>query len=291
MTIIWSGLTDGALYALVAIGFNLVLTSSSVLNFAQGAFVMVGTFVAYWALVTIKVPIVVAFVLAAAVGLLVGCVTELVAIRPLSWGRRWTGTSAELITTVGMATALSGVAVVAWGTQPLAVPFPGEQSIAFLGGEIAPAALALIALTIVVGIGIHLWYRHTLTGLACLASAEDRVAASLRGIRVRRLSLGSFAAAGALAGVVGILAAPITYSFYSLGNTLALSGFVALALGGLGSQLGCIIGGFLTGVVGALCARYFGGNYQDIATFLLLLFALGIKPGGLVKTQMSIRNV
>jgi branched-chain amino acid transport system permease protein len=220
-----------------------------------------------------------------------GCVTELVAIRPLSRGRRWIGTSTELITTVAVATALSGLAAVIWGTEPLAVPFPGETSISFLGGEVAPVSLALIGLAIVAGVAIHLWYRHTLTGLACLASAEDRVAAALRGIRVRRLSLGSFGAAGALAGIVGLLAAPVTYAFYSLGNTLALSGFVALALGGLGSQLGCLIGGFLTGVVGALSARYIGGNYQDIATFVLLLLALGIRPGGLIKTQLSTRNV
>jgi branched-chain amino acid transport system permease protein len=220
-----------------------------------------------------------------------GCVTELVAIRPLSRGRRWIGTSTELITTVAVATALSGMAAVIWGTQPLAVPFPGENSISFLGGEVAPVSLALIGLAIAFGVAIHLWYRHTLTGLACLASAEDRVAAALRGIRVRRLSLGSFGAAGALAGIVGLLAAPVTYSFYSLGDTLALSGFVALALGGLGSQLGCLIGGFLTGVVGALSARYIGGNYQDIATFVLLLLALGIRPGGLIKTQLSTRNV
>ncbi|HTA02521.1 MAG TPA: branched-chain amino acid ABC transporter permease [Streptosporangiaceae bacterium] len=291
MTIIWSGLTDGALYALVAMGFNLVLTSSAVLNFAQGALVMLGTFIAYWALVTLKVPIVLAVILGISAGFLMGCVTELVAIRPLSRGRRWIGTSTELITTVAVATALSGMAAVIWGTQPLAVPFPGENSISFLGGEVAPVSLALIGLAIAFGVAIHLWYRHTLTGLACLASAEDRVAAALRGIRVRRLSLGSFGAAGALAGIVGLLAAPVTYSFYSLGDTLALSGFVALALGGLGSQLGCLIGGFLTGVVGALSARYIGGNYQDIATFVLLLLALGIRPGGLIKTQLSTRNV
>lgn len=291
MTIIWSGLTDGALYALVAMGFNLVLTSSAVLNFAQGAFVMLGTFIAYWALVTLKVPVVLAVIIGIAVGFLMGCVTELVAIRPLSRGRRWIGTSTELITTVAVATALSGMAAVIWGTEPLAVPFPGENSISFLGGEVAPVSLALIGLAIVLAVAIHLWYRHTLTGLACLASAEDRVAAALRGIRVRRLSLGSFGAAGALAGIVGLLAAPVTYAFYSLGNTLALSGFVALALGGLGSQLGCLIGGFLTGVVGALAARYIGGNYQDIATFVLLLLALGIRPGGLIKTQLSTRNV
>jgi branched-chain amino acid transport system permease protein len=291
LTIIWSGLTDGALYALVAMGFNLVLTSSAVLNFAQGALVMLGTFIAYWALVTLKVPIVLAVILGISAGFLMGCVTELVAIRPLSRGRRWIGTSTELITTVAVATALSGMAAVIWGTQPLAVPFPGENSISFLGGEVAPVSLALIGLAIAFGVAIHLWYRHTLTGLACLASAEDRVAAALRGIRVRRLSLGSFGAAGALAGIVGLLAAPVTYSFYSLGDTLALSGFVALALGGLGSQLGCLIGGFLTGVVGALSARYIGGNYQDIATFVLLLLALGIRPGGLIKTQLSTRNV
>lgn len=291
MTTIWSGLTDGALYALVAVGFNIVLTSSSILNFAQGSFVMLGTFVAYWSIVSLRLPVIVSLLVAVMAGAIVGALTHFIAIRPLSRGRRWVGTGAELITTVGIATAISGAVVLIWGTLPLAVPLLGaSRPISALGGRVLPLELVIIVLGPCLALIIHLWFRHTTLGLACLASAEDRQAAALRGINIGRLAMLSFCGAGAIGGIAGVVAAPITYSSYSLGTTLALSGFVALALGGLGSQLGCVVGGMVTGLVGALAARYLGGNYEDISTFVLLLVALSLRPTGLF-SQRSLRHV
>jgi branched-chain amino acid transport system permease protein len=236
------------------------------------------------------IPIVFAIVICAIIGGAIGGLTECVAIWPLTLGHRWKGTHAELITTVGVATILAGAAGIKWGYNPLLVPFPGSQTtVLLLGGRIPPLGIVLIALAVFTGLGLHLWSQRTRIGMACLAASEDRHAAELRGINVRRLVVGSFVAAGVLAGIVGILTAPLTYSLPTLGNTLTLSGFVALALGGFGSYLGSIIGGLLIGVVASLTARYLGANYQQTIEFALLLFILLVKPGGLL-SQKELRH-
>ena len=283
MTTLWSGLTTGAIYALVASGYNLVLTSSGVLNFAQGAIVMFGGFMGYVAVATWGLPAPVAILFGLAIGFGVGALNELLAIRPLRWANHGQAEGhTELVTTVGAATVLIGVAGVVWGFNALPVEFPGaNNAIDFLGGRLFPLQFVVMGTAIVVGVGLHLWATKTRWGLASLAVAEDRTAASARGINVSSLSLLSFAGAGALASGVGVLTAPITFATTDLGNSLALAGFVALAIGGLGSQLGSTLGGFFVGLVGAFAARYFGASYQDIAVFLLLLLTLMFRPGGL----------
>lgn len=284
MTILWSGLTTGAIYALVACGYNLILVSSGVLNFAQGAIVMFGGFMGYVAVSNWGLPGPVAILFGIAIGFGVGLLNELLAIRPLHWatkGRQAVGHT-ELVTTVGYATVLIGVAGVLWGVNALPVEFPGANTtIEFLGGRLFPLQLAIIGTAVVVGVGLHFWATKTRWGLASLAVAEDRVAASARGINVTFLSLLSFAMAGALAGGVGVLTAPITFATTGLGNALALSGFVAIAIGGLGSQLGSTVGGFFIGLVAAFSARYVGASYEDVAIFVLLLLTLMFRPGGL----------
>jgi branched-chain amino acid transport system permease protein len=283
VTTVWFGLSDGAIYALVAIGFDIVITASGVLNFAQGATVMFASFIGFQTLSEMHLPIALAILICAAIGGVIGGLTERIAIWPLSFGRPWRGTHAELITTVGVATILAGLAGLKWGYNPLSVPFPGSQTtIPLLGGRILPLGLAMIVIAIITGVSLHFWTHKTRIGLASLAASEDRQAAALRGINVRRLAFGSFVAAGVLAGVVGLLTGPLTYSLPTLGTTLTLSGFVALAAGGFGSYFGSIIGGLLTGLVAALAARNLGANYQQMVVFALLLFILLVKPGGLL---------
>jgi branched-chain amino acid transport system permease protein len=290
MTTVWYGLSDGAIYALVALGFDIILTASGILNFAQGAVVMFASFIGYQTLSQMHLPIVVAILICAVIGGVIGGLTEIIAIWPLSLGHRWHATHTELITTVGVATILTGLAGLKWGYNPLSVPFPGSQTtIPLLGGRILPLGLAMILIAIATGVSLHFWTHRTRVGMACLAASEDRQAAALRGINVRRLAFGSFVAAGVLAGVAGILTGPITYSLPTLGDTLTLSGFVALAAGGFGSYLGSIIGGLLTGLVASLAARSIGANYQQMVVFALLLCILLVRPSGLL-SQKELRR-
>jgi branched-chain amino acid transport system permease protein len=278
---IWSGLTLGSIYILVSLGFMLSLLPSGVINFAQGAIVAAGTYLTYqW--FHANLPLVVAIVLNLACGVALGVFCELVAIRPLRWRRSGSGQSTELVTTVGISTALIGLMSLIWGVNALPVPFHGPTgAVRFFGVVTEPVAVILLVTAVLLGVVLHVAFRKTRWGQACLALAEDRAAASLRGINVNVLSLVAFGAAGALGTVCGILIGPVAYATPTGGTVLALGGFVALAMGGNGSFLGCVPGGLLVGLAAAFATRYLGASYSDLAVLVLLLVTLSIKPRGI----------
>jgi branched-chain amino acid transport system permease protein len=276
MTLIWSGLASGAVYALVAIGYNIVFVSSQTFNFAQAQLLMVGAFVAYSGSVTFHLPLwVVALMATAAVFLLAG-VEERVAVRPVS------APDALLVTTLGVATLLSGGSQLIWGSQPLSVPFPGSSSvISLFGGRVYPFEIALVAAPIVLVLVFIYLSRRLTVGLALLGMAEDREAAILRGVNVRLLAFGTFALAGGVAGLVSLLVGPYTFAVATLGSELALKGFVVLAIGGFGSMGGTLVGGVIVGIVEALVSRYLGTQYSNLCIFAVLLIVLFARPAGL----------
>jgi branched-chain amino acid transport system permease protein len=279
--IIWSGLVLGAIYALVATGFTLVQMPTGVFNFAQGAIVVGGCFLGYQALSVSKLPLGVVVLLDIAFGAVAGVLCEVLAVRPLRWGRGIVGANA-IVTTVGASTALIGAYGVKWGYTPLLVPFTGpSKQVHLLGVPELPVEIILVAAAIVIAVGLHFWFRLTRRGQAFLAAAEDREAAALRGVNVNALSLVAFAIAGSLGALSGILVGPITYAFPGLANTLALGGFVALALGGEGSFIGGLIGGLLVGLVSTFAVRYMGANYSDVMVLALLLVTLATRPKGI----------
>lgn len=287
MTTVWVGLATGAIYSLVAIGYNVVLLASGTFNFAHAQLLMVGTFLAYTGAVVLHLPIVLTLLFGAAGVGLVALLEERIAIRPLL-GR--SDAHGALITTVGAATILDGLAAVIWGREPLTVPsILPDRPLTLLGGTVRPVDLALIVFALLVGIGVHLWSRYSLLGLASLAAAEDRQAASARGINVRLLGTGAFVLAGVIAGVFGLLVGARTYAVFDLGHSLALLGFVAIAIGGSGSQLGGLIGGFATGLIYAFAARYIGAQFPQIVVFCVFLLILFLRPRGLFGTAVERR--
>jgi branched-chain amino acid transport system permease protein len=279
MTTLWSGLSDGALYALVGVGYNIVLLASGVFNFANAQLIMLGTYLAYFAAVTLKLPLVPTVLIGAAAVALIAVAEERLAIRPLM-GRR--DSHATLITSVGVAVALDGIVLRIWGSQPKSVPAPlSSKPLNLLGGTIEPTALLLIVLVIVVGVGLHILSKKTMIGLGSLASAEDRDAAMARGVNVRALAIGAFALAGLIAGAFGVVVGSGTYANPGLGDNLALFGFVAIAIGGSGSQIGSLIGGFATGIIYAEVSRYTNADWPQIVVFALFLLILLTRPRGL----------
>jgi branched-chain amino acid transport system permease protein len=279
--IIWSGLVIGAVYALIATGFTLVQLPTGVFNFAQGAIVVFGVFLAYQWLAITGIPVGWVVLIDAVLGAVVGILCELLAVRPLRLGRGTVGSNV-IVTTVGASTALEGVLGVKWGYQPLQVPFDGPNNyLHFLGIAASPVEVLTLAAAVIVAVGLHALFRLTRHGQAFLAVAEDREAAALRGVNVNALSLTSFAVAGAFGALCGLLIGPITYAYPSLTDTLALGGFVALALGGEGSFIGGLIGGLLVGLAATFATRYLGANYSDLAVLVLLLVTLGLRPRGL----------
>ncbi|HEY5266200.1 MAG TPA: branched-chain amino acid ABC transporter permease [Acidimicrobiales bacterium] len=278
MTTLWSGLSLGAVYALVALGYNVVFISSGIFNFAQASLLTLGTFFAYLGVVTLHLNPVLTILMATAGCLIVGLIEERVAIRPLS-GKL---SRAELVTTVGFAALIEGTIALIWGTVPLQVPFFGSTTVlTIFGGRIIPDSLVLIIFVIVLALALHVWYKYSLSGLASIAVAEDRVAAQLRGINVGRRSIVAFAMGGAIAGLAGILVAPQTYAISNLGDAIGLTAFIAFALGGTGSLLGATIGGLAVGIIEQEVARYVGSLYTNSILYVILLFILLVMPNGL----------
>jgi branched-chain amino acid transport system permease protein len=279
VTAVWSGLAIGAVYALVAIGYNVVYIAYSTFNFAHAQLMMLAVFVSYWGLVVAELPVVVV-VLVAALGVgLLALVEEFAAIRPVK------GAHAHLVTTLGMATLLDGVTRLVWGDQVLKVPPPvPDVTWTLLGGRVSAVEIALIVGIVAITVGLSAYSRRSLTGLALLAMAEDREAARLRGIDVERLALGAFVFTGVLAGLTGPLVGPKTFAVATLGAAMALKGFVALAIGGFGSLAGALVGGFAVGLVESLSGRWLGSAFSTIMVFVVLLLVLMLKPTGLFGT-------
>jgi branched-chain amino acid transport system permease protein len=276
MTLVWSGLALGAVYALVAIGYNIVFLSSHTFNFAQAQLMMVGTFVVYTGLVTLRLPVLVVAVLAIVTVMLLAGLEERFAVRPVP------DHETQLVTTLGAATLLNGATQLIWGGQPLTVPFAGPSEIVTLfGGRVYPVELVLLVVAVLLVVGLTQLSRRTMLGLALMAMSEDREAALLRGIDVRRLAFWAFAASGALAGGLALVVGPKTYAVATLGAALALKGFVALAIGGFGSLPGALVGGLAVGLVESLAARWLGAEYSNLSVFAVLLVILLVRPAGL----------
>lgn len=282
MTVIWAGLSVGAVYGLVGLAYNLVLTTSGVFNFAQPQFIMLGTFLAYVGLVELELPVLLVLVGAMAIGGLVGLIEERLAVRPL--GSPGAGGHGALVTTVGASVVLLGIALVIWGTNAREVPpvFTDGGAVTLLGGRIEKADLLVIGLAVVSAIALHLVHRRTRLGLASRAAILDPDAARLRGIDVGRVQTAGFVLAGVFAMGVGVILASQVTANVALGNTLVILGFVAVALGGIGSYIGALVGGLLAGLAEQLALRYVGSEAPMIILFALLIAVLMIKPTGLL---------
>jgi len=276
MTTVLAGLSVGAVYALVTLGYNIVYIGSGALNFAHSNLMTLGIFLAYWGLVQLGWPIAAVIVIAALVVALAAVAQERIAIRPL---RHIQG---QLVTMVGTATLITGIIEIIWGQQALTVPsFFDDAPAHLLGGAVLPDDLVIIGLAVALTAVLALASRFSLTGLAALAVSEDREAAQLRGINVRRVQFGVFALAGAIAGVLGPFLGPLTFASYTLPAALALIGFVALAIGGYGSFVASAAAAFAIGLVQTYTSRYLGANYQNLVIFAILIVVLLALPNGL----------
>lgn len=276
MTLVWSGLAVGAVYALVAIGYNIVYISSRTFNFAQASLMMLGAFIAYSGLVSWNLTTIWVILIAVALVGAAAAAEQVLAVRFVKDPHN------ILVTTIGAAMVIDGYAQLHWGSQPLTVPFfGGDDPTTFLGGRVYPIQPVLVGLTILIVIGLMQFSRRSLVGLALVAMAEDREAAQLRGVNVRAMAFWAFVAAGFLAGFLGVFVGPQTFAVSTLGSALALKGFVVLAIGGFGSMPGVLVGGLVVGMIEAYSSRYFGSQYANLSVFLILVLVLMTRPAGL----------
>lgn len=276
MTIIMSGLAIGAVYALVAIGYNIVFLSQKTFNFAQAALMMLGAFVAYMGIAVLGLPWWLVAIVAAIVIGGVAALEEVVAIRPVKDHHNL------LVTTLGASIIMEGVAQLIWGGEPRRVPFfLGDGVLDFAGGRVYPVEIALVIVVVLLVVALTQYSKRSMTGIALLGMSEDREAALLRGVNVRRFAFWAFVFTGVLAGLLGVLVGPKTYAVATLGAALAIKGFVVLAIGGFGSMWGTLVGGLIVGLTEALAARYIGGDFANLSVFFILIVILMLKPTGL----------
>ena len=284
-TTLWAGLTMGAIYALVALGYNLTLILSGVINFANAQYLVIGAFIAVWGLGA-GLPLPAVVLLAAVVAGLAALLTERIAIRPL----RGVGDHTELVTTLGVSTIIMGFALLWFGPDPIGVSVMPADSLDLFGGRVRLNEIVLLLMAVVITVAAHHLVHRTRLGLAGLARSEDPEAASLRGIDVRALSIVGFVAAGLAGGLIGPLVAQKTYAVATLGLLMALKGFIALAVGGVGSITGSLVGGVVVGLIEALAARYLGNDFGAVSVIVLLFAVLLLRPDGILGRR-SVRVV
>lgn len=273
----FSGLTVGAIYALVALGFTLIFNSSDVVNFAQGEFVMLGGMVTVFATAA-GVPLPLAALLAILVAVAVGLLLHRLAIEPA----RGASPITLIIITIGASILLGGLAATFFDKNYHSLPpFFGSEPLIIGGAALLPQSIVVL-----MGVGlivVLLWafLTRTLTGKAMLATAANRLAARLVGINTSAVVGLSFMISAAIGALGGILAAPITLTNYDVGTMLALKGFAAAMLGGMGNPLGAVAGGLLLGLLEAFTAGYVSSQYKDAVAFIVILLVLFSMPQGL----------
>ena len=273
----FSGLTTGSIYALVALGFTLIYNASDVVNFAQGEFVMLGGMTTVF-VAQAGVPLPLAAGIAIIATTAIGLALHRFAIEPA----RGATPVALIMITIGASIFLRGTAQIIFDRRFHSLPpLLGADPIQFGGAAILPQSLIVLASAAVIVVALWLFIERTIFGKAVIATAANRLAARLVGVDIRRIVAFSFAVSAAIGAIAGVLITPIALTSYDAGTLLALKGFAAAMLGGIGSALGAVVGGILIGMFEALAAGYLSSNYKDAVAFLIILVVLVAIPQGL----------
>jgi branched-chain amino acid transport system permease protein len=275
-----TGLTVGAVYAMVALGFNIIYNVTEIINLAQGEFVMLGGLVMVFMHVSLGLPLVIAFAATVVVVTLVGVLLERIAIRPV----RKPTVMTLIIATIAGSIIIKGIAMVLWGKSPYDLPaFSGRTPIQLPAGVIVqPQYLWVMGFLVIVAIGLTLFFNRTIIGKAMNACADNRDAARLVGINVESMVLLSFALSAGIGAIAGLTMTPIALMDYDRGAMLAIKGFSAAILGGLGSFPGAILGGLILGLIESLGAGFLISGYKDAYALIILLAVLFIRPSGIL---------
>jgi branched-chain amino acid transport system permease protein len=276
---IFSGLTSGAIYALIALGFCVVNNTMGIVNFVQVDFVSLGGMLMFSALFALGLPMVPGLLFAVAGVALVAMVVERFGLRPA----RTDNHLVLIFITVGLSIILRGIIKLVWGKNRMAVPpLTPDTPVNIMGASVLPQALWILLLTVLAIALLMFFFYRTSLGLCMRAVACNPSAAAVVGIPAGRVRLTSYAIAGALGGLAGVLVTPITTLNYDVGVLLGLKGFAAAILGGFGSFPGAIIGGLGLGLLESLSAGYISSAYKDVVAFVVLLLVLCVRPNGLM---------
>ncbi|MBF0551150.1 MAG: branched-chain amino acid ABC transporter permease [Deltaproteobacteria bacterium] len=276
---VFSGLTTGSIYALIALGFCIIHNATGIVNFTQVDFVSLGGLMMYTLFLGLGLPLPLAFGLGVLAVTAVGGLVERLTIRPA----RSREITVLIFITIGVSILMRGLFKIIWGKNQMALPsFSGDSPLIILGAAVLPQSLWVFVITLLVVGLLHYFFSRTRVGKAMRATSFNPRAAALMGVDVNSMILLSFALSGALGAVAGILIVPITTLSYDVGVMLGLKGFAAAILGGYGNVVGAIAGGLVLGVLESIGAGMITSTYKDVIAFSILLLILFFKPGGLL---------
>ena len=274
-----TGITIGSIYAMVAIGFNIIYNATDVLNFAQGEFVMIGGMAMIMFHNTLGINMALSFFLSVGLVILVGILFERLAINPLKNPSLVT----MILITIAVSIILKGLSMVSWGkdSHPLE-PFTHAEPIRVGGAVIVPQILWVIGVTAVVVLLLTYLFKFTMAGKALRACAINRNAASCMGINVKMMITLSFAMSAAIGAIAGTIITPITLMEYDRGAMLGIKGFSVAIVGGVGNSFGAVVAGLGIGIIESFAAGFISSGYKDAFAFLIMLLVLFVRPAGLI---------
>ncbi len=284
LLVIVNGLALGGLYGMTALVYNVMYSTSKVLSFGTGQFAMVGGIVTAFVVLNLHLPLLIGLAACLVAGGLFGWASEWIAVRRIvaaSDEHLW------VLSTLALSTMVQEAMGLWWGTDP--TPFPRLIRQEFAGAWDQKFWFPIV-FSVVMAVGLELFYRRTMTGKVFIAMSEDSFAARARGVATDRMRSLSYVIAGVLGALSGFAAGQLTFADFSLGIGLGLSGFIALALGGIGSSLGALVGGVMLGMMIAFTDHYFGAEYQKTIAIGLLVLLLVVRPQGLFGTN-RVRHV
>lgn len=272
-----SGLGLGAMYGLIALGFHVTYVVSNTVNFSQGSAVMLGAVLGYTFAVTFGMPLLAAVILALALCALFGLVVEALLVRPFAAR----GSNAWLMATVAGGIVLDNAVLFTFGKEPRRFPSVlADKPVEIFGAGVYPLQLVIPVVGLGIALALHLTFRHTRIGKALLAVVQNSDAARLMGINVRFAIAASFMLSTALAGLAGLLIAPLYNVNSDMGTLFGIKAFAVAILGGITSAWGVILAGLLYGLIEALVTAFFGSTYTQIVVFTVVILALAAMPNG-----------
>ena len=288
---LYNGVLIGSTYALVALGFTLVLGTLDLLNFAHGETIMFAAYAGLLALLAAgsnaggSLPL--ALAIAVATGALLSAIVYLGSFRFVS-KKYWT---APALSTVGLALILQTGATRLFGTEQRAVPDPlGDANLQLGPISVGLSHLVILGVTVALMLGLHLLLTRTRLGKAMRAVAENHVTAALLGVPVERTIAFTFLISGILAGAAGALTSLVYHTITPfIGLNILLKGMTGMVIGGLGNVYGAMFGGVLVGILEVLAVGYLSSSYQDVLVFGALIAVLMFKPAGFFGIQVRDR--
>jgi len=279
LQLVYSGISLGMIYALIAFGYQLTFATSGTLNFGQGEALMLGSLVGltlcdtfeinYW----VMIPVVSVF------GALQGAFVEFLGVRPAIKIKSEFG---WIMSTIALGIIFKNVAENLWGRDDMRFPSPiDDDPIKVLGANVLPMEIVVVIGALLMMLMVELFNRKSIYGKAVVATSNDRDAAGLMGINTGLVITFSYALSSLTASFAGVLVAPLTLTGATMGAALGLKAFAVAIIGGLSSGMGIIVGGLILGIAETTTGFYISTGYKDVPGLILLLLVLAVKPSGL----------